>query len=154
MAYVVLALLLIYSFYIIYSTSVVALKVCMVTRLFKVEVRGAKILVKGNSTFLQINYKFYNPLDVELRVKSIQSTIYSGGTYVWTSTETYLEPLVVVSGSTFKTVVFEVPRSRLMLLSGDVSISTFILIEVMQPKTYSILLAFYFTNVSIIRYSY
>ncbi len=145
----ILAILLIYSIYVVISTSSIAFKVYLVSRHFSVEILEAAIVVEDNSTSISIRYVLWNPIDVELRILSIQSIGYSRGAYIWTNTKTHLSPIKIKSDSFIDDVVFEIPSSRIQLLSEVVSIRTFILIEITQPTSYRVLLHFYFANVNL-----
>lgn len=145
----ILAILLIYSIYVVISTSSIAFKVYLVSRHFSVEILEAAIVVEDNSTSISIRYVLWNPIDVELRILSIQSIGHLRGAYIWTNTKTHLSPIKIKSDSFIDDVVFEIPSSRIQLLSEVVSIRTFILIEITQPTSHRVLLHFYFANVNL-----
>lgn len=147
-AIILLAIIIPYSIMIITITHTTSIKSYLVTRNLKVEVVEVA-LENHEKGIINITYNISNPLDFKIYIISIQSIIYSKGAYIWTNTTTYIKPSSIYANHTIMKIKFKIPKTRINYMENEVSIITYILIQVKQPTNYKILLKFHFPKIKL-----
>lgn len=139
-----------YSMYIIIISYSMILKTYLVGKNFQIEVVNVDIKKVDNDTVLFLTYNLCNPVNFKVRILSIQSIIYSNNEYIWTYTENFFASnFLIVAKSLLKSFVFSLPKTKINKITDEVSIKTYVLCEIIEPKPRRFILQFYFKDIKV-----
>jgi|GEM_PF-2020412 len=151
----IITLLTLYSTYMTIASADLVNKTYFIGKLFKVEVSEVTITIKsGSEVMAAINYTLINPIDISVRIISMQSILYSDNTYIWNVVENYYtQEFILKSTKITKILAFNIPKEKIQYIQlfGELKIKTYIVCEIIEPIPRRTILEFTKTIKPIIR---
>lgn len=140
---ILLLILTLYTTYMIIISIDLIGKTYFIGKLFKVKVMNVDLETNELETKIIINYTIINPIDINIRILSIQSIIYSDSMYIWNNIENYYSREIIIKSTAITEIIkFTIPQEKLKYISNKFSIKTYIICEIMEPKSRRIILEF------------
>jgi len=151
----IITLLTLYSTYMTIASADLVNKTYFIGKLFKVEVSEVTITIKsGSEVMAAMNYTLINPIDISVRIISMQSILYSDNTYIWNVVENYYtQEFILKSTKITKILAFNIPKEKIQYIQlfGELKIKTYIVCEIIEPIPRRTILEFTKTIKPIIR---
>ncbi|MEM0212266.1 MAG: hypothetical protein QW066_06620 [Candidatus Methanomethylicia archaeon] len=138
-----LLILTLYATYTIIISIDLIGKTYFIGKMFKVKVASINLEIDELEAKIIINYTIINPIDISIKILSIQSIIYSDNTYIWNNIESYYSREIIIKSTVITEIIkFTIPQEKLKYISNKFSIKTYIICEIMEPKSRRIILEF------------
>jgi len=153
----IITLLTLYSTYVTIASADLVNKTYLIGKLFKVEISEVTMTIKsGSEVIAAINYTLINPIDISVRIISMQNILYSDNTYIWNVMENYYtQEFILKSTKITKILAFNIPKEKIQYIQlwGELKIKTYIVCEIIEPIPRRTILEFTKTIKPIIRES-
>jgi hypothetical protein len=133
----ILTLLTLYSTYMTIASADLVNKTYLIGKLFKVEVSEVTInITSENEATAVINYTLMNPININVRIMSIQVILYSDNMYIWNIMENYYtQEFTLKSTKINKMLSFNIPKERVQYIQSgkELKIKIYVVCEIMEP---------------------
>lgn len=119
-------------------------KTYLIGKSFEVKVIKAYLEFNESEAKIAINYTIINPIDIKLRILSIRNVIYSDILHnIWNNLENYYsQEFIIKSTKIAKIVKFAIPQEKLKYILDKISIKTYVICEIMEPRNRRVILEF------------
>jgi len=118
-------------------------KVYLLGKKFNLKVEEASLELDDSNLKFTINYTIINPIDIKVKIISIQSIIYSNNIYIWNNIESYYsQEFIIKNEKISKIIKFSIPQEKVKYISNETSIKTYVTCEIMEPKSRIVILEF------------